>query len=135
MLRKRVLFASIENACRSQMAEGFARHLAKKSIEVYSAGSRPSFKVDLNAIKVMEEIGIDISAKKPKRFNQLPIKKFDYVVILGYKGTCPFMPTERYIEWHIEDPKDKDLDFYRKVRDQIKHKVEELIKEILRKRI
>ncbi|MCM8801210.1 MAG: arsenate reductase ArsC [Candidatus Omnitrophica bacterium] len=135
MLRKRLLFASIENSCRSQMAEAFARKLAKKKIEIYSAGARPSFKVDLNAIKVMEELDIDISAKKPKRFNQLPVKRFDYVVRLGHQGICLSVLTERLIEWNIEDPKGKDLDFYRKIRDKIKQNVEELIKEILQERI
>ena len=65
----RILFVCVENSCRSQIAEGFGNHLGRDILEAYSAGSRPSGKIDLNAIEVMREIGIDISQQKSKGFN------------------------------------------------------------------
>ena len=125
---KTVLFVCVENSCRSQMAEGLARHIGNGIIEVYSAGSKPLGKVNFDAVKVMGEAGIDISNALSKGFNDLPIKKFDYVITLGCKDICPFVPADEHIEWQIEDPKGKDLDFFRKVRDEIKNKITDLIK-------
>ena len=109
---KKILFVCVENSCRSQMAEGIARHLGKGILEVYSAGSKPKSEVDPNAIKVMQEIGIDISSYKSKGFNEVPIRNFDYVITLGCKDVCPFFPAEKHIEWNIDDPKGKDIDFF-----------------------
>ena len=126
---KKILFVCVENSCRSQMAEGIARHLGKGIFEVYSAGSKPKSEVDPNAIKVMQEIGIDISSYKSKGFNEVPIRNFDYVITLGCKDVCPFFPAEKHIEWNIDDPKGKDIDFFRKTRDAIKYKIEQLIED------
>ena len=119
----------MENSCRSQMAEGFARVLGKGKFDSYSAGSRPSGKVNPVAVKVMQQAGVDISGAYSKGFRDLGIKEFDYVITMGCKDTCPFVPAKKHIDWQIEDPKDKGEDFFRKTRDLIKEKVEELIKE------
>ena len=128
--KKKILFVYIENSCRSQIAEGFARHLGKGVSEAYSAGSNPSGKVNPAAIEVMRELGIDISGAKSKGFDSLPAKNFDYVITMGCKDACPFMPADKHIEWKIDDPKDKGIKFFRKVRGQIKNKVINLIKEL-----
>ena len=112
------------------MAEGFAKKFAGKSLEVYSAGSKPSETLNPQAIKAMQEIGIDISSNKPKGFNDLPLREFDLAVTLGCKDICPFVPAERHIEWQVEDPKGKDINTFRKVRDQIVDKVVNLLKEV-----
>jgi protein-tyrosine-phosphatase len=112
------------------MAEGFAKSLGKNVIEAYSAGSRPSVKVNPAAIQVMREIGMDISSQKSKGFIELPVKKFDYVITLGCKDVCPFVPASEHIEWQISDPKDKEIDFFRKVRDEIKSEVEKIIQNV-----
>ncbi len=112
------------------MAQGFANHFGKHILETYSAGSQPSGKVNPNAIKVMQELGIDISSAKSKGFVQLPLKKFDCVVTLGCKDICPFVPADKHIEWQIENPKDKDIEVFRKVRDNIKDKIKALVKEL-----
>lgn len=125
--KKKVLFVCIENSCRSQMAEGFANFLGKDKIDAYSAGSKPGTGVNPQAIEVMKEIGIDISGHKAKGFADLPIKKFDYVITMGCGDVCPFFPADRHINWDIEDPKQKEIDFFRKVRDKIKEKVANLI--------
>ena len=126
--KKRVIFVCIENSCRSQIAEGFAKHIGTDTLEAYSAGSKPSGEVNPSAIGVMRELGIDISQQKSKGFSELPIKKFDYVITLGCKDICPFVPADKHIEWKIEDPKGKDLNFFRKIRDEIKNKVVNFIK-------
>ena len=119
---KTVLFVCVENSCRSQMAEGIVRHFGKGILEAYSAGSKPSGIINPGALEVMREFGIDISKQKSKGFSDLPIKIFDYVITLGCKDICPFVPADKHIEWEIDDPKGKDLDFFRKVRDEIKNK-------------
>ena len=126
---KKILFICVENSCRSQMAEGIAKHLGKGIFEVYSAGSKPKGEVDPSAIKVMQEIGVDISSYKSKGFNEVPIRDFDYVITLGCKDICPFFPAEKHIEWHIDDPKGKDIDSFRKTRDTLKYRIEQLIKD------
>ena len=105
---KKILFVCVENSCRSQIAEGFAKTLGKGIVAAYSAGSRPSGVVNPNAIKVMKEAGIDISYQISNGFNDLPTKEFDYAITLGCQDTCPFVPAEKHISWQIEDPKDKD---------------------------
>lgn len=127
---KKVLFICVENSCRSQMAEGFAQALGKDRIEPYSAGSRPGGSVNPDAVRVMKEIGIDISGQRSKGFYDLGAKDFDYVITMGCRDTCPFVPAGKHIDWQIEDPKDKGEDFFRKTRNLIKEKVEQLIDEV-----
>jgi arsenate reductase (thioredoxin) len=125
---KKVLFVCVENSCRSQMAEGFARNLGGGLISAYSAGSRPSGKINPEAIKVMREAGIDISSQSSKGFDQLPVREFDYVITLGCRDACPFVPAKEHIDWNIADPKGENVEFFRKVRDDIADKVKELLK-------
>ncbi len=124
---KRILFVCVENSCRSQMAEGFARSLGSKVIEAYSAGSHPSGTVNPRAIEVMKEVGIDLSGFRSKGFPDLPIPSFDYAVTLGCRDACPLVPAQRHIEWRIEDPKGKDIASFRTVRDAIRRHVEQLV--------
>lgn len=127
---KSILFVCIENSCRSQIAEGFARAMADNAYAVYSAGSRPSGIVNPTAINVMREIGIDISKNDSKGFDDLPVKKFDRVITLGCGDQCPFVPADIHIDWKIPDPKGRDLEFFRSVRDLIKQHVQQLIQEL-----
>jgi arsenate reductase len=127
---KKILFVCVENSCRSQIAEGFARNLGEGIVEAYSAGSRPSGKINPEAIKVMRESGIDISSQKSKGFDRLPVKEFDYVITLGCQDACPFVPAKQHVDWGVADPKGKDIEFFRKVRDNIADKVKELIKNV-----
>ena len=127
---KNILFVCIENSCRSQMAEGFARAFGEGIIEAYSAGSKPSGKVNPMAIEVMHEVGIDISNNISKSFSELAVSNFDYVITMGCKDVCPIIPAYKHIEWQIDDPKGKDIDFFRKVREDISQKVSELIKSV-----
>ena len=112
------------------MALGFARAFGQGKIEAHSAGSQPSGRINPDAVKVMKESDIDISSYRPKGFNEHSGILFDYVITLGCGDVCPFYSAGKHVEWDIEDPKGKDLIFFRKVRDQIKDKVVDLIKEI-----
>jgi len=126
---KKILFICIGNTCRSQMAKGFFNALSS-SKSADSAGMRPEDHVEPSAIKVMKEVGIDISHYKPKKLTFAMNNLFDVIVTMGCVDSCPLMPREKTIAWKIEDPKGKSLDKYREVRDTIRNHVEKLIVEI-----
>jgi len=128
--KKKILFVCVENARRSQMAQGFAEALGQGKIEVYSAGSSPSSQIDPFVIKVMKEKGIDLGTKLPKSLDDLPPIEMDYLISMGCEETCPAVLAKKIIEWEIPDPKGKPIDFFRKVRDLIEDKVRTLFKEI-----
>jgi arsenate reductase len=127
MAKKRILFLCVGNCCRSQMAEGFGKKFAQGKFEIYSAGSNPAGFVSADAIAVMKEIGIDISAQKSKGFYDLLVKEFDYVISMGCKDVCPFYPSKEKIEWDIHDPIGQPLEVFRLVRDNIAEKVKAFI--------
>ena len=126
----KIVFICVENARRSQMAQGFVEVFEKGKLEVYSAGSRPSSEIDPLVIEVMKEKGIDLSGKRPKGLNDLPPAEMDYLVTMGCEETCPAIPAKKIIEWEIPDPKGKSTDFFREVRDIIEGKVKSLFEEI-----
>ncbi len=128
-MKSRVAFICVENARRSQMAEGFAEALGQEKLEVYSAGSRPS-SIDPLVVEVMKEKGIDLSGKRPKSLNDLPPVEMDYLVTMGCEETCPAVVARKIIEWEIPDPKGKTIDFYREIRDDIEDRVTSLLKEV-----
>ncbi len=127
---KAILFVCVENARRSQMAQGFAETIGQGRLEVYSAGSCPSSSIDPLVIQVMKEKGIDISGRRPKGLNDLPPIEMDYLITLGCEETCPAVPAKKIIEWEIPDPKGKSLDTFRIIRDMIEQKVRALFKEV-----
>ncbi len=129
---KRCLFVCVENSCRSQMAEGFARALGKGRIEAYSAGSKPSGRVHPRASAFMGEKGIDLSSHTSKGFGDLPVKDFHYAVTMGCDDACPFIPASDHIAWQVEDPKDLPDDEFREVRDEIERKVSGLLSGVAR---
>jgi protein-tyrosine-phosphatase len=119
---KRVLFVCVENSNRSQMAEAFAR--IHGGVEAYSAGSRPSGRVNPRAIEYMKEVGYDLTTHTSKA---LPDGEFDVVVGMGCGDACPMVKAKRREEWNIPDPKEMPPEQYRAVRDQIEAKVKELL--------
>ena len=127
---KKILFICTNNSCRSQMAEGFAKRLGQDKIEAYSAGSNPSGEVDELAVEVMQEKGIDISDQRSKGFGELKEKDFDYVITMGCKDVCPFVPAKARIEWDLSDPKGKSIQAFRKTRDMIERKVQKLLENL-----
>ncbi len=126
----RVLFVCVENARRSQMAQAFAEKIGRGRLEVYSAGSRPSSKIDPLVIEVMKEKGIDLSGKTPKGLNDLPPGEMDYLITMGCEETCPAVLAKQVIEWEIPDPKGKPIDEVRRIRDILEAKVKTLLEEV-----
>ncbi len=128
---KRLLFVCVENAGRSQMAQGLAEAFGKGSVEVYSAGSRPAFHINPLVIEAMKEKNIDLSGRQPKGLNDLPHVEMDYLITMGCEETCPAVPAKIIVEWQIPDPKGQSLDAVREIRDLIEQKVQSLLKEIV----
>jgi len=126
----KIVFVCVENARRSQMAQGFAEALGQGELKVYSAGSRPFWAIDPLVIEVMMEKGIDLSSKRPKSLNDLPPIEMDYLITMGCEETCPAVLSKNILEWDIPDPKGKSIDVFREVRDLIENKVRTLLKEI-----
>ncbi len=125
----RFLFVCVENSCRSQMAEGFARTKAPGRVAAYSAGSRPSGRVDPRAIRFMLERGVDIATQASKGLADLPEGRWDCVVTMGCGDACPHLPARRRIDWDLPDPKPLDDAGFRGVRDRIERLVEGLLAE------
>jgi arsenate reductase len=136
MIKKTILFLCTGNSCRSQMAEGWCRHLWTDQYDCYSAGTQ-KHGMNLRAIKVMQELGIDISKQYSKIVDELEIKKFDIVVTVcdhAYEN-CPYFPGSKIIHIGFQDPpfltksmtdENQILDIYRKIRDEIKLKIQNL---------
>ncbi len=126
----RLLFICFENSCRSQMAEAFARAHGAQRAEAYSAGSRPSGVVNPTAIRVMAEVGYDLSTHRSKAVGEVPAGPFDVVVSMGCGDDCPFVPARRREEWEIPDPKEMPLPEFREVRDRIEREVSGLLERL-----
>jgi len=120
---KRLLFVCVENSCRSQMAEAFARIHGKWGLEIYSAGSRPSGKVNPKAIESMREIGYDLSKHDSKSLAEIPAVEYDFVVTMGCGDECPYVRAKHREDWDIQDPKNLPPDQFRKIRNEIEQKV------------
>jgi protein-tyrosine-phosphatase len=125
--RPAFLFVCIENSCRSQMAEGFARALGGAAVSAFSAGSRPSGQVNARAIRFMAEKGVDLAPQRSKGLDDLPALRWDWIVTMGCGDACPHLPARRRLDWELPDPKGLDDAGFRAVRDRIEAKVRELI--------
>jgi len=124
---KRILFVCIENSCRSQVAEAFARIHGAGRVEAYSAGSHPSRQVNPNAINSMNELGYDLSQHTSKSLSEIPDLEYDFVATMGCEDECPLVRAKEREDWNIPDPKATPLDEFRAVRDLIEAKVKDLI--------
>ena len=124
---KRLLFVCVENSCRSQIAEAFARIHGKNKFEVYSAGSRPSGKVNSKAIESMREIGYDLTKHASKSLEDIPDVEYDFVATMGCGDECPFIRARRHEDWAIPDPKELSLEQFRKTRNLIERKVIDIL--------
>ena len=127
---KKILFVCVENAGRSQMAEGFFRKYAPKGYEVISAGTKPTNDLNPVAIEVMNEVGVDLSKQKPKILTDEIIKDSILSVNMGCmdKTECPTVFMKNSVDWNIEDPKGKSIEKVREIRNSIELKVRQLCK-------
>lgn len=124
-----VLFVCVANSCRSQMAEAFAKSIAAPGWEVWSAGSSPSGRVQPIAAQLMQELGLDLSTHRSKGVEQLPQRRWDYVVTMGCGDACPAVPAAHRLDWDIPDPVGLPIDAARRIRDDIGRRVRELLAE------
>jgi arsenate reductase len=126
-----ILFLCVANSARSQMAEGLARQLLGNEADIRSAGSQPGARIRPEAIEVMKEIGIDLSASRPKSHGDLPpefLAGLDYVITLCAEEVCPVIPSQNTtrLHWPIDDPvgagntEEETLTAFRMARDLIK---------------
>lgn len=122
----RILFVCIENSNRSQMAEAFARLHGGDRVQAFSAGSRPSGRINPKAVRFMAELGYDLSAHASKSLDDVE-GEFDAVVTMGCGDECPWIPAKRREDWALPDPRDMDDDGYRAVRDDIGRRVKALL--------
>src|SRR5882724_8570637 len=132
--KKKILFVCVENSNRSQMSQAFAKLYGGDKTEAYSAGSKPSGKINPKAIAAMKELGYDLSTHQSKSLKEVEqYAPFDAVVTMGCGDACPWMPAKKFIDWEIPDPKHMEPAEFNKVRDGIEEKVKGLIKEVLNK--
>ena len=123
-----VLFVCVANSCRSQMAEAIAKSLVGDRWEIWSAGSQPGGGVHPVAVKMMAELGLDVSKHYSKGVGQVPPRTWDYVVTMGCGDSCPTVPAKQCLDWEIPDPTGMLSDEARGVRAKLHALIEGLIK-------
>ena len=126
---KTILFVCVENAGRSQMAEGFFNKYAPKGNRTISAGTKPVAELNPLAVNAMKEVDIDISHQKSKDITEDMMRNSTKIVNMGCmdKESCPTLFLNNVIDWNIEDPKEKSVDKVREIRDEIERRVKELV--------
>ena len=127
-----VLFVCLHNAGRSQMSQALFERAAGGRHTAESAGSiaEPGGRVHPEVVEVMNELGIDLSERKPQRLSDELAARADVLVTMGCGDTCPYFPGKRYIDWDLPDPKGRPLDEVRATRDEIGARVDELVAEL-----
>jgi arsenate reductase (thioredoxin) len=125
--KPRLLFVCVENSNRSQMAEAFANIHGKGKIEAFSAGSRPSGKINPKAVAAMKEKGYDLARHDSKSLEQVPQGPYEYVITMGCGDACPWIPAKHREDWALPDPKEMSSDRFSAVRDEIEVRVVDLL--------
>ncbi len=123
----RILFVCVENSCRSQMAEAFARQQGR---DAHSAGSRPSGIVNPRAIESMGETGYDLGTHRSKSLDEIPEGPYAAAITMGCGDACPFVDAEVREDWKIPDPKAMPAEEFRCVRDEIERRVHDLLERL-----
>lgn len=133
--KKIILFVCVENAGRSQMAEGFFRKYAPDGYEPASAGTKPISQINPLAIQAMNEIGIDISQQRPKILTEDMMRNSDKIVNMGCMDDnfCPTLFIPKVIDWGIEDPRNKPIERVREIRDEINRRTKEFAAAVVTK--
>ncbi|WP_432037459.1 arsenate reductase ArsC [Streptomyces cucumeris] len=126
-----VLFVCVHNAGRSQMAAAFLTRLAGDRVEVRSAGSAPAEHINPAVVEAMAEVGIDITAESPTVLTAEAVRASDVVITMGCGDACPYFPGKTYLDWTLEDPAGQGVVAVRPIRDEIRHRIENLISELI----
>lgn len=125
-----VLFLCVHNAGRSQMAAGWARHLAGARLAVYSGGSGPADDLNPSVVAAMHEVGISIEDEFPKPWTEEVAAAVDVIVTMGCGDECPVYPGVRVLDWELEDPAGQGVEAVRPIRDEIERRVRALLAEL-----
>lgn len=123
----RVVFACVHNAGRSQMAAAFLNQLGEGKARAVSAGTNPGTRVHPEVVEAMKEVGIDLSVAVPQRLTTELASNADMLITMGCGDECPYVPGVTRSDWPLEDPKGRSLDDVRRIRDEIRRRVVELL--------
>ncbi|HZV50411.1 MAG TPA: arsenate reductase ArsC [Candidatus Dormibacteraeota bacterium] len=126
----RVLFVCLHNAGRSQMSQAFFEQLAGGRHQAASAGTTPAQRVHPEVVEAMREVGLDLSRRSPRPLTDELAGWADLVVTMGCGDRCPYLPGKRYLDWELPDPQGRPPAEVRRIRDQIRTRVEELVREL-----
>jgi arsenate reductase (thioredoxin) len=124
------LFVCLHNAGRSQMSQALFERAAEGRHSALAAGKTPADRVHPEVVEVMRELGIDLAEREPRLLTRELAEQADVVVTMGCGDECPYIPGRRYLDWDLEDPKDRPLDEVRATRDDIDRRVRELVEEL-----
>jgi protein-tyrosine-phosphatase len=130
MNKKNILFVCVENSNRSQMAQAFAAIHGAGTVSAFSAGSKPSGKINPKAVAAMHELNYDLSKHQSKSLNEIPDTEYEYAITMGCGDECPFVAARHREDWDIPDPREMNEAEFRKVRDLIERKVAALLTRI-----
>ena len=127
--KKIILFVCVENAGRSQMAEGYFRKYAPEGFEPISAGTKPTSQINPIVVQAMNEVGISISQQKPKDITEDMMRNSTKIINMGCmdKSFCPTLFIPNLIDWGIQDPKGKPIEQVKEIRDDIEQRVMQLV--------
>jgi arsenate reductase len=128
---KTIVFACVHNAGRSQMAAAFLNQLAKGRARAVSAGTDPGTRVHPEVVDAMREAGIDLSAAMPQKLTTKLASGADMLITMGCGDECPYVPGLQREDWPLEDPKGRSLDEVRRIRDEIRRSVIDLLDRVL----
>ena len=125
---KTVVFACVHNAGRSQMAAAWFNKLADPArARALSAGTAPGDRVHPEVLQAMQEVGIDLSAARPRKLTEAVAREAQLLITMGCGDECPYVPGLKIEDWPLEDPKGKPMERVREIRDEIASRVRDLI--------
>ena len=130
MSKKNILFVCVENSNRSQMAQAFAAIHGSAAVNAFSAGSKPSGKINPRALAAMRDVGYDLSTHQSKSLKEIPDTEYEFAITMGCGDECPFVVAHHREDWDIPDPREMNETEFRKVRDLIEGKVLVLLAKI-----
>ncbi|HUS68040.1 MAG TPA: hypothetical protein VMZ28_26085 [Kofleriaceae bacterium] len=127
---KTILFACVHSAGRSQMAAALFNHAVRRGAAVaIAAGTRPADHIHAGVVDAMHEIGVDMSAATPRLLTDELARRADMLVTMGCKEQCPYVPAQDRLDWKLDDPKGRPPEEVRRIRDEIRALVDELLRE------
>ena len=127
MTRPTVLFVCVHNAGRSQMAAALLERIAGGRVTVRSAGTQPAEEIHPNVVETMREVGVDLTAARPRGLEDDAVREADVVITMGCGDECPFYPGKRYEDWDLPDPAGRSVEVVREIRDEIERRVRDLV--------